>query len=227
MITQYYKALVGSKFRNELEYKWGKQLFRIAEMSLKTFAPEIVKDLQQENKLGSEFTELLASAKIMFEGEERNLSQLAPFALSAIRDMRKKAHEARSSFFEEHEARLDEIFDNLVKVRTDIARKLGYKNFVELGYARMNRTDYNVADVANFREQVRKYIVPVTLKLKERQRKRIGIDRLRYYDDAFSFKTGNAKPKGDPEWILENGKQMYAELSPETTEFFNYMIEKG
>ncbi|MCF2941742.1 M3 family oligoendopeptidase [Paenibacillus alkaliterrae] len=225
IVTRYYKALVGSKFRSELEQRWGKQLFRIAEMSLKTFSPEIVELLQRENKLCSEYTSLIASAKFVFEGEERNLPQLASFALSTDRKTRRKALEARTSFFIEHEAELDDLFDQLVKVRTEIAHKLGYSNFVELGYARLKRSDYSAADVANFREKVRKYIVPITLKLKERQRKRIGIDSLRYYDDSFSFKTGNAKPKGDPDQIVQNGKTMYAELSPETGEFFDMMIE--
>lgn len=225
LINQYYQALVGSKYRSQLEEKWGKQLFKIAELTLKTFSPEVVEDLQQENKLSSEYTKLIASAKIMFEGEERNLAQLGPFLLSTDRAMRKKASEARYGFFRENEEKLDEIYDQLVKVRTRIAHKLGYKNFVELGYARMTRTDYNAEMVANFRAQVLKHIVPAASKLKERQRKRIGVETLKYYDDKFSFKTGNATPKGDPEWILQNGIKMYSELSPETKEFFDFMVE--
>lgn len=225
MITKYYEALVNSKFRSELETKWGKQLFNIAELTLKTFSPEVIEDLQLENKLSSEYTKLIASAKIFFEGEERNLPQLVPFQLSTDREMRKKANEAKYNFMKENEEKLDQIYDELVKVRTRIAHKLGYKNFVELGYARLTRTDYNAEMVANFRKQVEEYIVPVATRLKERQRKRIGVDELKYYDDRFSFKTGNPTPKGDPEWIINNGKKMYSELSPETEEFFNFMLD--
>lgn len=225
LISKYYYELVNSKFRNELEEKWGKQLFNLAEFALKTFAPEIIEDLQLENKLTSEYTKLIASAQIDFEGEERTLSQLVPFQLSTDRNMRKKANEAKYHFFEENENKLDQIYDDLVKVRTKIAKKLGYSNFVELGYTRMNRIDYNAEMVANFRKQVEEHIVPIATKLKEKQRKRIGIDKLSYYDDKFSFKTGNATPKGDAEWIVENGKRMYVELSDETREFFNFMID--
>lgn len=225
LISKYYYALVNSKFRNELEQKWGAQLFDIAEFTLKTFAPEIIEDLQIENKLASEYTKLIASARIDFEGEERNLSQLFPFQLSTDRNMRKKANEAKYDFFKANEAKLDQIYDDLVKVRTKIAKKLGYDNFVELGYARMNRIDYNAEMVANFRKQVEEYIVPVANKLKERQRKRIGVDKFSYYDDKFNFKTGNATPKGDVKWIVENGKKMYAELSDETREYFNFMVD--
>ena len=169
-ITDYYRALVDLKFRAQLEDKWGRQLFQLAELSLKTFSPEIIEDLQQENKLTTEYSKLIASAKIQFEGEERTLSQLIPFQQSTDRNMRKRAMEASSGFMAENEANFDRIYDDLVKVRTKIAKKLGFNNYVELGYARMARTDYNAEMVANFRNQVLEHIVPVASKLKERQR---------------------------------------------------------
>lgn len=225
LVSDYYNALVTSKFRDGLEAKWGKQLFTIAEMSIKTFAPEILEDLQQENKLVSEYVKLLASARIPFAGEERTLAQLAPFLVSTDRNLRKQAAEAKYTFYTEHEAAIDSIYDQLVELRTGIAKKLGFASFTELGYARMNRSDYNPEMVARFRDQVKEFIVPVAQKLKAKQRTRLGLEKLEYYDDKFSFETGNAKPKGDAAWIIENGKQMYAELSPETNEFFTFMVD--
>ena len=225
LIIKYYHALVNSKFKNELEEKWGKQIFTLAELTLKTFSPKVISDMQEENKLYSEYTKLVASAKIPFEGEERNLSQLTPFMTSKDREMRKKANNAKYAFFAENEEKFDEIYDKLVKVRTRIAKKLGYENFVELGYARMNRSDYDAKMVANFRKQVLDYIVPVATELRERQRVRLGLDSLKYYDETLSFKSGNAKPKGDSNWIVNNAKKMYSELSPETKEYFEFMTE--
>lgn len=227
LVTKYYEALVHSKFRPELEKKWGKQLFALAEAQLKVFSPEVVPLLQTENKLSSEYTKLIASAKIMFEGEERTLAQLEPFTESKDRSMRKKASTARFGFFAEHEDELDRIYDELVKVRTEIAQKLGYNNFVELAYYRMYRTDYNAEMVANFRNQVKEFIVPIASKLRKRQQERIGVDSLKFFDEGFNFTSGNAVPKGNPEWIIDNGQQMYNELSKETGEFFRYMREEN
>ncbi|MDT8979081.1 M3 family oligoendopeptidase [Paenibacillus sp. chi10] len=224
-ITDYYRALVNSKYRAELEAKWGIQLFQLAEKLLKTFSPEIIEDLQLENKLSTEYSQLIASAKVLFEGEERTLAQLTPFELSTDRDMRKRASEAKFGFMSENEAKFDRIYDDLVKVRTKIAKKLGYENYVQLGYDRMCRTDYNAEMVANFRAQVLEHIVPAATKLKERQGNRIGVDQMYYYDESFDFKTGNATPKGDPDWIVQNGAKMYEELSPEMNEFFTFMRE--
>jgi M3 family oligoendopeptidase len=226
LVDRYYRSLAGSAYRRELEAKWGAQLFRIAELKLSTFTPEIITDLQQENKFASQYTKLRASAKILFEGEERNLAQMTPFMESPDRKIRKSAQEAFSGFFEENEAQFDAIYANLVKVRDGIARKLGFKNFVALGYARLSRSDYDAAMVAGYRKQVLETLVPLATELRRRQSRRLGLDALQYYDEPLEFLSGNAVPKGDSAWILENGKRMYRELSPETDEFFTYMLEK-
>lgn len=225
LVSRYYDAIVQSTFRTDLEQKWGAQLFRIAETTLRTFSPEVVTDLQEENRLTSRYVALIASAKIQFEGEERTIPQLIPYQTSTDRATRKKANEAKYAFFQKHAEELDQIYDDLVQVRSRIAKKLGFSSFVELAYARLNRTDYNAEQVANFRKQVLAHIVPVATKLAERQRERIGVDVMKYYDLSFDFATGNPTPKGSPEWIVENGKKMYAELSPETDAFFQFMLE--
>ncbi|MBI5779909.1 MAG: M3 family oligoendopeptidase [Planctomycetes bacterium] len=223
--TRYYAILIKSKHRAWLENKVGKHLFVMAELALKVFKPEIVPDLQAENKLSTEYTALLASARIMFEGQERTLSQMGPFLISPDRQMRQKAAKAKYAFLSSHEAELDELYDKLVKTRVAIAHKLGYKNFVQLGYDRMGRSDYDAKMVANFRKQVKEFIVPIASGLRERQRVRLGLDKLKYYDEGLNFQDGNAKPKGDPDWIINNGRQMYSELSPETKEFFDFMLD--
>ena len=222
---EFYQALVGSKYKEQLEKNWGKQLFRLANLTLKTFKDEIIPDLQQENKLTSAYNKLIASAKIPFDGKDRNLAGMLPFMQSKERTTRKEAWEAYTHFFVEHEKKIDEIYDGLVKVRHRIAKKLGFENFIELGYSRLQRSDYDVQMVASYRKQVLETLVPFANELKERQRKRLNLDKLYYYDESLKFLSGNPTPKGNPDWIVENGKKMYSELSPETKEFFEFMIE--
>ncbi|MDN4495199.1 M3 family oligoendopeptidase [Ureibacillus aquaedulcis] len=226
LLFEYYTELVKTPYRKQLEEKWGTQLFALAESQIKAFSPEIIELMQQENKLVSEYNKLVASAQIEFDGKTLTLAQLTPYGESTDRNVRKQAMEARFNFFNENGEKFDDIFDQLVKLRHKIATTLGYKNYVELGYVNMNRIDYNAEMVANFREQVQKLIVPLATKLYDRQAKRIGINDFKYYDEGLNFLTGNAKPQGSPEWIVANGKKMYEELSPETGEFFNFMIDR-
>ena len=226
IVFEYYKELVSSKFRKELEEKWGAQLFALAENKIKGFSPEVIELMQQENKLVSEYNKLVASAQIEFDGKTLTLAQLGPYGESTDRAVRKAARETSANFFAKNEEKFDELYDKLVKLRHKIATTLGYKNYVELGYINMDRVDYDAEMVSKFRDQVRDYIVPVATKLYERQAKRIGVEGdFKFYDEGLNFLTGNATPQGSPEWIVENGKKMYEELSPETGEFFNFMID--
>lgn len=226
IFNKFNKVLVNAKFRSELEKKFGKQLFTLTDMELDVFSKDIIEDLVDENKTVNEYSKLIASAEIEFEGEKRNLAQMLPFRTSKDRAMRKKAEEAYLKFFEDNEEEFDDIYDRLVKIRTQIARKLGYENYLELGYKRMNRSDYGVKEVSNYRKQIFETVVPVVVDLKERQAKRLGFDSLKNYDEGFKFNSGNPIPKGDSNWIVSNGKKMYDELSPETSEFFNFMIDR-
>jgi M3 family oligoendopeptidase len=223
--NRFYRALLASPFRSELEEKFGSQLFVLAELALKTFQPSILEELQQENALSTEYTKLKAQARIEFDGNTYNLSSITPVEQSADRDVRRRAAAAKWAFFAEHSGAMEGIFDKMVHVRHRIARELGYRNFIEVGYARMRRSDYTPEMVANFRRQVREIIVPLAGELYERQRRRLGLDRLKYYDEEYNFPSGNPKPIGTPDEIVANAARMYRELSRDTDVFFTYLQE--
>ncbi|MFT8361827.1 MAG: M3 family oligoendopeptidase [Sporolactobacillus sp.] len=223
--TAFYQLLVQSPYRAQLEQKWGKQLFALAEAQLNSFSEAVIPLAQQENKWTTKYTKLVAAAKIPFQGEERTLAQLMAFRESKDRAVRQEATNAYFGYFDAHEEEFDTIFDQLVKIRTKMAHQLGFANYADMSYSRMARIGYDKEMVKGYRDQIRRYVVPAATRLYERQRMRLGVDKLYFYDEPYYFKTGNAMPKGDADWILENGKKMYHELSKETGEFFDYMLD--
>lgn len=223
--NRFYEALLVSPFRPQLEQLLGKQLFTLANLALKTFKPVILESLQAENALSTEYTKLKARAKIDFRGNACNLSSIFPYELSSDRQTRQDASDAKWTFYADNAPAIEHIFDRMVALRHDIALKLGFNNFIDVGYARMRRSDYTPDMVANFRKQVREYIVPLASELYARQRRRIGVDTLKYYDEDFKFPSGNPRPIGSPEEIVANAARMYSELSPETGHFFQHMLQ--
>ncbi|MFA7126084.1 MAG: M3 family oligoendopeptidase [Bacilli bacterium] len=219
------QMIINSQFRPDLEARYGKYLFEKIELQLKTFKPEIIDDLVQENKLVTKYSKILASAKIDFEGGIRNLSQMTAFTQSSNRDVRRRSQLVVAGFLSENEEELDLIYDELVHIRANMAKKLGFNNYVELGYARLGRTDYGPEEVANYRKQVLKDIVPVCQKLIKRQQERLGLDDFKYYDLNLKFLSGNAKPIGDRDYLVDQAQHMYGEMSKETKEFFDFMVE--
>lgn len=219
------KVLVNHKLRKELEKHYGSHWFKTMEVSLKAFDEKIMDDLVIENKLCIKYTKLLASCKIEYDGKVNNLSQLGKYTESLDGKVRKEAYELINQFLFTHQSELDDIYDDLVKVRTKMAQKMGYKNFIELGYARMGRTDYDEKMVSNYRKQVLDDLVPLDLEIFKRQEKRTGIVNPKFYDLSLKFNDGNPKPIGDAKTLVEKAHKMYSEMSNETKEFFEFMME--
>lgn len=218
-------ALLESPYRAELERHYGALMFKNLEIAARSFSPAIVELMQEENKLVSEYQNLYASATVEFDGKTMPLPLLGPYKQDPDRAVRKAAYEADAKFFDSHREELDTLYDKLVKVRDAQAKKMGLPNYIPLGYDRMGRNCYTAKDVAAFRDQIAEDMVPIVAKVKEAQRRRIGVEKLAFYDEPISFADGNAVPEGIPDEILAAGKKMYQELSPETAEFIDFMFE--
>ena len=94
-----------------------------------------------------------------------------------------------------------------------------------MAYLLRRRNCYGPQEVANFRRQVIEEIVPVNNEIKRRQAKRIGVEDFQVYDNAYFFPDGNPLPHGTPDELMEAGRQMYTEMSPETAEFIQMMFD--
>ena len=213
------RAMLNSKFRPELEEHFGKLLFTNLEISVRTMKSEIMDLMMEENKLQSEYQKMLATGTVEWEGEMLPLPKLGPFKQSPDRAIRKKAFETDGKWYDEHQKELDELYDKLVKNRTAQAKAMGYDNYLALGYDRLGRNCYGPREVAAFRDQIAKDMVPLVAAIKEDRRKRLGLDKLKFYDEGLAFVDGNAIPQGTADEILAAGRKMYEELSSETAEF--------
>ena len=222
---EFYKALKKSDYREEIIEEYGNQFFRIADFSLREFSDEIIEDLQEENRLCSEYTKLLSNGRVEFDGKINNLSQMGKYMLSSDREIRKEASKSFYDYFDKNEKKFDDNFDALVKVRDKIAKKLGFDDFVELGYIRMRRSDYNEEMVKNLREAVAKYWPELIEKLYKIKKERLNIEDVKYFDDDTEFPGWEMEPETDYDETVEAARKMYHEISKETGEFFDYITE--
>ena len=219
------KAVLESPHRPYLEKKLGSHLFTMYEYSLKSFNESIIDESIEENKLGTEYDTLIAGCKVEFRGGTYNLSQMGKFMQDLDRETRREAAEAYYSYLSTRADEIEAIYDKLVAVRDRMAKKLGFASYVELGYLRMGRYDYNQEDVAYYRDQIAEYVTPIAGKLTKAQLKRTGITKPHIYDLALSFKEGNPLPFGTTEEKIERAKKMYDQLSPEASYYFRFMAD--
>lgn len=225
--TKIVKTILDSPFVDALKSKVAPTWFMKNENLLKTVAPEIVEDLQLENQLASQYQKLIATAQIDFDGRTWTLAGLQEKMNDEDQSVRKAAHKAYWGWYADHEQEIGNLYDQLVKVRTRMARKMGFDNYLPFGYLRMNRLDYDMDDVETYRKNILRDVVPVAMELYKAQAGRLGYESasLPVWDEKIGYRSGAPKPKHSEEEMVHRALKMYQELSPQTGEFFEKMCE--
>jgi len=217
------RAMLKSPHRAALEQMLPKVAFLNAEIAQRAISPEILPDLEAEQKLALEYQQALGSLMVDFDGQRLPMPQMALYTQSADRHQRRAASEACGKALSEKGQIFDEIFDKMVALRNEIAHKLGFDNFIQLGYLRMNRNSYGHGEVENFRRQVKRELVPLVQALQKKQAGRLGLDTLKFFDADALRPGGNPRPVKAERELYELGIQMYRDMKPETAEMVERM----
>ena len=221
---KYMKAFLASPHLEEASKKLNPLVIRVYELSLKCADERILAELQEENALTTKHSKFVSELTYEFRGEKLPLGVLRKYMANSDREVRREAYEALGATMAKNADFFDGVYDDLVKVRDRMAKKLGYENFVELGYNRMQRTCYTKEDVKVLRENVKRDIVPVVTRLKKALAERLGIEEMKLYDNDTCY-LHDPEPILDAEGILNAGREMYHEISPETRDFIDMMFE--
>lgn len=222
-----YSLLLSSTISDDMKERLGPMIFRKAQNRKDTISSEIVPDLVEETALSNEYSQILSESSIMFGGSEYSLSMMESFLESADREVRKLAHMAVAEYYASQNGRFDQIFDKMVTLRTNMARKLSYPDFVSLGYKRMERYDYTPEMVENFRNFVVKYIVPVTVEIRRLQKVRLGVEDLKYYDLPNLFAEGNPKPAIAGDELPRAASLMFQKIFEKDPSFYDVLDAHG
>lgn len=219
------EAVYDSPYRDEIESQIGSMYFVKTEVKRKTVSEDIIPLRQREQELVNEYDSILFDSKKTINGKSHSFLDLQELFSHEDRAIRKEAFKAFSEVLSENEDRLEQVWDELIKVRNQIANILGYDSYVPVGYLERERLDYGREDIAKFRQQVVEEIVPLCNRLYEAQARRLGIDAVMAYDENCVFSDGNAKPLGDAEYMMEQVINMLREMSPETDEFISFVVD--
>ena len=181
-------------------------------------------ELQQEfNALVSQYQQIYGGALVELDGKQLTIPQLGPYKEDLDPAVRRAAYEAEAGYFDAHRDELDALYTKIVKNLNQQAAVLGYKDYSELSYVRMNRIGYGQAEIQAFRDQVARDVVPELQKVMAMRAKRTGITHPTFTDLPIIFKDGNPKPIPGYQARMDAARTMYHELSPETAEFIDFM----
>ena len=178
---------------------------------------------QQFNALVSRYQQIYGGALVELDGKQLTIPQLGPYKEDLDPAVRRAAYEAEAGYFDAHRAELDELYGQIVQNLNAQARVMGYHDYSELSYVRMNRIGYGPEEIRKFRDQVANDVVPQLQKVMALRAKRTGIAHPAFTDLPIMFKDGNPKPIPGYKARMDAARTMYHELSPETAEFIDFM----
>ncbi len=223
-MKKFYKVFLESIFLPDFEGEFGKLYIENVQSRMRLAAECNIELQVRESTLIQEYHRTAAAPQAEFHGEILNFYGLLKKMQDPDRKIRREAMDTWSSLYESISEKLDAIYSELVGIRLKLAENLGFSGYEEMIFLQNKRYTYTSEDVAAFREQILRHIVPVCNRLIEEQKNRLGIETLHYYDEALMFPEGNAVPTGTKDEMLANAGKMYRELSDATGKFFDFML---
>jgi M3 family oligoendopeptidase len=225
--SEFNNAMVLSKFISDFSNHYGQRYIEILIHKEKLNAPDAIDLKLEESKLTTWYSELTSKAMFEIDGKQYNYGALGPLQSSSDRAMRKKVADVVIDFYHQHGTEIGDKFDQMVKLRNQIAKKSNLENTQDYTFLTMNRSGYTKNDIAAFRDNIAKYMVPLQEKINTIRKFNLGIDTITYYDSMVTFTDGGPKVLGTNEEKLAKGKKMYQEFSPEASSLYNKMLDQN
>ena len=176
------QAYVAHPLRSQMPKKRYEVFDRDTKVHVELFRPENVPLETEEAKLSQQYQKLSGSLTVQFRGEEKTLVQMGRFLEEPDRPLRQEAWELVASRRLLEREKFEETFDQLVKVRGQIAKNAGFGNYRDYAFRKLGRFDYTPEDCVRFHEAVEKEFMPAVRELQSERRQKLGVDKLRPWD---------------------------------------------
>lgn len=222
LFLPFYNELNNSKFKEQLEKYLPSNFFKIIEYHSRIISSEINDLIKQENELKMEYRNL-NKTKIEFDGEEKTIGSISGLFSNKDRDLRKRAHDAINDFYYSNQSKYDNILFKLISIRNQIAKKLGFNNYVEYSLYKLKRIGYDYKDIRKFRDNIISYIIPICKLMSDWQIEELNLDELKYYDTIFFSEMPQAKICGIE--LLNELKNSFKNVDSELSMLFNNMVD--
>ena len=155
---------------------------RNIKLHVELYRPENVPLETEEAKLGQQYQKLSGSLTVQFRGEEKTLIQMARYLEEPDRALRQEAWELVAKRRLQEKEKFEENFDQLLKIREQIARNAGFKNYLQYAFRARGRFDYTPEDCIKFHEAIEKEVMPLLRQLQAERKKQLGLAALRPWD---------------------------------------------
>ena len=197
---------------------------RSVETQVKIYREENVARETAVAKLTQQYQKISGAMTVHFDGQEQTLARMARVQEEPDRPRRESAWKLVVERRGQDADKLEELFDQLIVLRNEIAHAAGFADFRAYTFASYERFDYTPEDCLRFHEAVEHHIVPLARELQQERRQKLGLEKLRPWDMAVDpdhnppLHPFSASPE-----LLEKCHQIFAKLDPRLGEYYHVL----
>ncbi|GAB3819430.1 M3 family oligoendopeptidase [Pontibacter rugosus] len=205
--------LVQSPYLKELDPEKYKIYLRGVERALEIFREENISLQTEISTKQQQYAAITGAMTVTLDGEEVTLQRAADRLKRIDRAVREEAWRVvQERRFEDRE-KLDNLFDELLKLRHQVATNAGFNNFRDYMFAALGRFDYTPQDCFDFHDSIRETIVPLLSKFDQERKEQLGVSELRPWDlDVDTTGKKPLEPFKTGEELLEKTVQVFYQL---------------
>lgn len=216
------RKLAESPYADELDSVEYNVLLRDTRMGIALFREENIALGTELTKLGQRYNEICGAMTVQFDGEERTMQQMGKYLQVNDREVRESAYRAVGERRFQDAEEIDELYDEMIALRHQVAKNAGYENFRDYTFDSKRRFDYTPADCGAFQTAIEKICVPLMREIDGERRDSLGLKALRMWDMGHDVRGRNPlQPFTEVEEMVAGTSRMFHRLSPELGEFFD------
>jgi len=217
------KKFYESPFRKELDEKKYAHLNKIISNKIELFREENIplriKEKELANKYGAAFSKLT----VKYKGEEKTLSQLAPFLKDPERKVREEVWNLRLNKIMEKHDEFNGLFDEMKELRIQQAKNAGFDNYRDYMHQLKGRFSYTPDDIYKFHEAVEKVVIPFLKELTEERKNILKLETVKPWDTSVDLDGKMLKPFKEIDEFIDKGIEILHNIKPEFGKRLNLM----
>jgi oligoendopeptidase F len=181
----------------------------------------------RDSELRQKYQKITGAMTVTYDGKEQTLQQVGRHLEENDRARRQEVWELIAKRRLQDCEALEDLYDEMVKVRTRIGRNAGFKDYRDYTFRARGRFDYTPQHCFDFHNANEVSVVPALRRRHERRRKLMGLDVLRPWDLAVD-PEGRAplRPFKSMKQLMDGCGRIFKKVHPDFAKMFEYIRKK-
>jgi oligoendopeptidase F len=209
------KKLIENQYVNELDPKKYFVFLRGIRKALELFREENIPLFTELQVKQQQYQALTGAMSVSLNSQEYTLEQAGTFLKDTNRSVRQQAWESIQQRRLQDKTALNDLFDELVKLRHQVALNAGFQNYRDYMFQALGRFDYTPQDTYDFANAIEKEIVPILRDQAQKRQEKLGLNSLKPWDLEVSTDGKSAlKPFQNGAELIDKSIQCFTQIDP-------------